>query len=38
LILPAMLIYYPFFKKYEEQLVKQEAEMEALEAKGGVAA
>ena len=38
LILPAMLIYYPFFKKYEEQLVKQEAEAEAIEAKGGAAA
>ena len=38
LILPAMLIYYPLFKKYEEQLVKQEAEAEAIEAKGGAAA
>ena len=38
LIIPAMLIYYPFFKKYEEQLVKQEAEMAALEAEGGAAA
>ena len=36
MIIPAALIYLPFFKVYEKQLIKQEAEAEALEAQEAV--
>lgn len=37
LIIPATLIYFPFFKVYEKQLIAKEAEAEALEAAESVA-
>lgn len=32
MLIPATIVYYPFFKAYEKQLIAKEAEIEAAEA------